>query len=930
MPPSASRAQGWKELLRRLPEGALGLCRAYTLLFLAVLPLVFLCFISEGKSLVWKTDGLDQHLKALLFYSQYLKCAAQALLHEGSLRLPGYSFALGYGSDIVTTLHYYVLGDPLALLCALVPKNRILSLYEALICLRLHLSGLAFILYSRHMGLREEGGKGFPPLALLAGSLVYAFSGFALYAGVRHPYFVNSMIYFPLILLGFERIMEGRRPTLFTALVFVAAVSNFYFFYMTALMTCLYVLSRAWTVLGPGRWREMAALLLRTALCAAAGALLACLVLLPQVHAFLDSTRRGHEVLHGALFSPWQYLRHLAALVLVKDPHSWTVMGYACPALAAVAALFVQKGRMERKLSFAGLSRMSLLPCCASLMNGLSYPANRWIWAYSLLIAHILVVKWRELQETTRRQRLLIALAVGLYLAFFLLQQAYKAGSEKVFVALVLAATLALVLRPGRPRGAFGPLLLSLVALNVAGLANIKYSPSLDGYAREFLERPQVEERLWDERALALARAAGEGGPGWRCSGSDVPRNFGAYSGLSGTDYFWSLENGSGASFRSGLELSDETIPFNYTGLDGSAALSTLAGVGLYLDSGPLPFGFEELPGRSLGGQSRLSLNRRALPLGYSFDRTLSEEVYEGLSPLEKREALLQRCVVKGGSGDRPPFSSRSLDFELLPGEGISLEGEILRVSRKNARLLLLFHGLPRSETFVRLRGLSYLGTPRDAAGAVESFRRDERAFYRSAFSGPDSVRVRLRAHDAAGGEARKGLALHTPRFTWHSGRKNFAASLGYGEAGKVCVSLDFEAPGVYLVEGLEVLCQPMEGYDAQVAALAEESLEDVDLHENPAFATDRVTGRISLAGEKRLLLSIPWSEGWSAEVDGRPSDLVRANGMFMALRLPPGEHEIELRYETPWLRAGTALSLIGALLWLFLELRWRRRGRRT
>lgn len=33
-------------------------------------------------------------------------------------------------------------------------------------------------------------------LPTLVGALCYAFCGFALYAGVRHPYFLNSMWYF--------------------------------------------------------------------------------------------------------------------------------------------------------------------------------------------------------------------------------------------------------------------------------------------------------------------------------------------------------------------------------------------------------------------------------------------------------------------------------------------------------------------------------------------------------------------------------------------------------------------------------------------------------------------------------------------------------------------------------------------------------------
>ena len=40
---------------------------------------------------------------------------------------------IGYGSDILTTLHYYVIGDPLTLLSVFVPADKTEVLYEVLI-----------------------------------------------------------------------------------------------------------------------------------------------------------------------------------------------------------------------------------------------------------------------------------------------------------------------------------------------------------------------------------------------------------------------------------------------------------------------------------------------------------------------------------------------------------------------------------------------------------------------------------------------------------------------------------------------------------------------------------------------------------------------------------------------------------------------------
>ena len=55
---------------------------------------------------------------------------------------------IGYGSDILTTLHYYVIGDPLTLLSVLVKPEHTEKLYEFLIFLRIYLAGITFSRYA--------------------------------------------------------------------------------------------------------------------------------------------------------------------------------------------------------------------------------------------------------------------------------------------------------------------------------------------------------------------------------------------------------------------------------------------------------------------------------------------------------------------------------------------------------------------------------------------------------------------------------------------------------------------------------------------------------------------------------------------------------------------------------------------------------------
>jgi hypothetical protein len=63
------------------------------------------------------------------------------------------------------------------------------------------------------------------------------------------------------------------------------------------------------------------------------------------------------------------------------------------------------------------------------------------------------------------------------------------------------------------------------------------------------------------------------------------------------------------------------------------------------------------------------------------------------------------------------------------------------------------------------------------------------------------------------------------------------------------------------------------------------------------------------------LVLAYTYYPGWRAEVDGRPTELLRANYMFMALPLEPGEHRVTLRYRPVSLILGAFISGLSLLL---------------
>lgn len=69
------------------------------------------------------------------------------------------------------------------------------------------------------------------------------------------------------------------------------------------------------------------------------------------------------------------------------------------------------------------------------------------------------------------------------------------------------------------------------------------------------------------------------------------------------------------------------------------------------------------------------------------------------------------------------------------------------------------------------------------------------------------------------------------------------------------------------------------------------------------------------------LVLLDRWYPGWSVRVDGRPAELLRANGAFRAVEIPAGEADVEFVFRPRGVAIGSGLTAIGiaaclALLW--------------
>ena len=903
----------------------------YTALFAAVCGLAFSWYLLAGRTFIWQEDGWQQHYRALVYYAKYLRAALRELLQNHRLVLPMWEHALGEGNDILQTLHYYVIGDPFAALSVLVPTRFLWVYYDLMILLRLYLAGVVF----SHLCFYTQ--KGIGRYAVMAGALSYVFCYWAILNVNRHPYFLNPLLYYPLILLGIEKLLNRERPYLLILSVFLAAVSNFYYFYVIVLMTVAYVAVRLLTEYRTD-FKSMLAPLARIAGASALGTVMGGVILLPMVVTFLGDARMDAGI-SWRLVYPLSYYSRLLRAVFAGDGSYWLCMGYAAPVVLAVFLLFLRR-REHRllKACFLVCWVIILVPALGQLLNGMSYRSNKWSWALALLCAYILAVMWPGLMALRAKEAL--GLAACLAVCFFGLLMLEYSRTTAAFAGMGFAFLFLLWVFP-IPRetpqegGCCGKtwrqaVALVLVVLSIANVSFFKNAPLAGDYAGEAMEAETVTRELMRTEAAAVQKAAkADGETGfYRYSGRGMTRNGGLLSGVSGTPYFWSISNPAMSEFRRAMELR-ESKPQQYEGYDDSAALLALSAVKYYAaptgDQAPVPYGFTPTEVKKNG--YRVYRNENPLPLAYTYDAVMSRAGWDALSAVERQEAMLQAVVLEGYDGETGDAgvarASRSLDYAVqCNGAGATLEDYGFVVTSANSSVTLHLEGPADSEMYFVIHGLAF-----DGAGTYELYFGDGKydpldLFSQTRWEGlshaereaarrgrlfwtePTGAKLTLKTSSGLS----KTVQYNTEEYSWYADRHDFTVNLGYAQAPVTDLTLTFSAVGVYSFDAMEVICRPMDRYAEQVAALGETALEDVEL------GVDTVEGTIALDRPKVLCFSIPYSAGWTACVDGERATLYRANLRHMALVLEPGEHRVKLTYQTPYLRAGAAASAVGLL----------------
>lgn len=868
----------------------------YTILFAILCMIVFFPFYHKKLSLVWGTgglDGLSQHLNSVLYWGQYIREFFNNLIH-GQLKLPMWDNSIGYGADILSTLNYYAIGDPINLIYAFSNKSNVEYFYDFAMILRLYLAGFAFVCFGNYLKKDRVG--------IIFGSMAYIFCGYVMLGGVRHPFFLNPMIYLPLLIMGVEKIYRKERPYLFTITVAIAAMSNFYFFYMLTAVTVIYAFIRfphykengffktlgrftGWYMLGIG---------------------ISAVILLPVLIGFMGNARGNTGVNY---FMTWYYSRkYYKAIILqwvgYKNFARATTLNFITLSYCSLIALFLKRDKERFPYKAAAIICIICLlsPICAYVLHGFSYPMSRWVFAVSFMSAMVIMEVYKDLLELTKVQKAGILIGVIFYYIFYRINAANVkvtgiAAAVLIFtlIALILVNEIRFIRESSLKHWIMG----FVVVISVTASAFSHFSLRVTNFHKEYLKSGKAYETLCAKEVKVMKSEQKNINHLYRTDDKDISTiNWGMTDHIPTTTNYLSITDGNVSNTLQGLGLTRYQYKFRFRRLDQREGLNNLFGVRYLLakTSDKVPNGYKL---RKKGKDISLYENPGVFPFGYTYDTYMIQSQYDKLNPSEKEEAMLHAAIIE----DDSESVSQLQPADYKSGVTVKDVGTNYFVHKNQDGKKKLKIKIPKA--YITKNSYLYLqGVRCKVIGDKSRKHKIHDALNSNGFH----VNIRGKSNY---------VVIAEKHGTYDIGEREYLVKIPDNKKDNT-VTLVFNKQDDYSIKKLSIV-QVDKNKEDQIMTERRNSehLENISYDGSNHFA-----GEIKTSGSKMLCIPIVYNKGWKATDNGNPVKIEKVNGMFIGIHLDKGNHKIKLNFTTPSIKAGGVVTAASVILLIVLVIR--------
>ena len=906
----------------------------YPILFSAVFTAAVLLMISAVKGFFPFGDASLAVGDAVLQYVPLLS-ELRDRLFDGCIF--SYSFSSGLGFDFFTAGVYYFL-SPFTFFSVLVPGLTAFEAFDLAVMLKVIAAACCFSYYLKKS---LQGNDSLIPAFSVCYSLCGFFTGYS-----SNIMWLDALIFLPLIALGIERIVEERSGVLYCAALGVAIITSFYTGYMLCIFSVLYLLIRIFgsegltsshnkvascklevasegdTAQEEYEGRALIPILLKFGgYSLLAGAL--CAATLVPLFSALGNSFIKFDKGNSLLFSLADFFTgHLmgtnsvGSYGLIDMPHPLFYCGFLILLLVPLFML-VKKIKLSERVAYCALTLLLILSLLISKANlvwhGISVPAGfpyRFVFLYVFLIC---VMAYKVFRHLDSIKGIYIASTgiLSIVVCLSLLFQSNEFYTTKIallnilFIVLICAA---LLLYKYRDKKRAAILAVTTVLVLTEAFTNAAISVTVNEEDRiSILEQQQacVKTVLTaNEKSLQRSEVVGD---------KLAFGLKGSFFGCNGISTFSSL--------------SDEILTFSIGGLGLSHNKQNAI---IYGKQTPVFDSFFALKYLyDFSDEDRDDTYYKPLDLSDEDKAECGLNAYEYKYPLPLAFAVnegIKDWLATMLSG----FKSQNSLFENATGiKDVFTRQEPGEIKAQNAETDLLSHLIKEDESIMNM-------TPEMLA----EFTRDK---YLIKYTKPETVKVTstfkvetdepvylIYSSDMfnnltilAGGKEREILYM-----------QNLSAPLipligiKKGDTVTLTAELSDSAKQEYLkgkkVDKNESIVQfSFYSLDEEKFFRGYEYLKEGAL-KIEEYDGSYIKGAVAAKENQMIFTSIPYSDGWSAYIDGEEVEvLCPEDTHLILLDVEAGQHTLEMRYEVPGLKIGlmvSAAALVLLMLFIFLE----------
>lgn len=873
----------------------------YTILFAILCMIVFYPFFTNHLSLIWGRsgeDGTSQHLASLLYYGDYIRTFFSNLIH-GNFQFPMWNNSIGFGSDILTTLNYYAIGDPLNIVYVFANKANASYLYTFMTLFRAYLVGISFIIFGCYFKKN--------PYGILIGSFTYIFSGVFLNYAIRHPFFLNPMIYLPLLIIGVEKIYRKEKPYLFTIMVAISAMSNFYFFYMLTAVAVIYALIRFPVYKEAGFFKTLG----RFAGWYILGLGLSMILLLPVIIAFMGNARSSSGVNY---FSIFLYQRKYYQSLILQSigfhlPGRGTSLNFIALAYCGGIVLLLKKSkeRFPYKASLILGVVFTLFPIFAYVLHAFSYPMNRWHFALAFIIGAVLMEVYEDLLNLTLLQKIGIVLGIIFY---YMAYKRYAEGALDVKYAaiiLILTAVVLFVVNEIPFMSKFHLnhlLLLGLTCFSVSFAGFGHYSTRLSTVIDSYVSFDEAYDLLGEQEDSLFRSANIKVNQLDRVDAMNEPiPNWGIIRNIPTTSNYYSITDKNISDSLENLGLNQYQYKFKFKKLDMREGLLNLYHTKYIiinkLNGAKIPNGYKLIKSDDTHS---LYENKNIVPFGYTYNAYVTEKDFEKANAVQREQTMTQNAVISDTSDIASASLQKSSIANDLTTHDISTNFYYHKTKKKGKLVQIK---VPKEyfndQCYIYLQNVHMIPSNSGRNHIL--------------YTGKNNTRFRV------------GIAGHTSTIfnaeedsIYEIGNRNYLLEVNTNNIKKdqkyVTLSIIMSRSATYKIGKISVVQINSKKQAAALNALKNNPhLTDISYD-----GANHFSGNIKTTDDRILCIPFAYSKGWKATDNGKSVKVIKVNGMFCGIVLKSGTHNIKLNYTTPGLKIGACISLISLIILIVIS----------